>query len=65
MIENVGQAAVGPGDVGLLCGLMRSGATAVLSQPPPRMEGMMWSYWRSYFLLLDRQLRDFNVTVKY
>ena len=64
MIDNVGQEAVGPDDVGLFCGLMRRGATAVPTQTPPMLEGMKGGYWRSYLLLLDRQLRDSNVTVK-
>ena len=52
------------GGVGLFCGLMRSGATAVPTQTPPMLEGMKGGYWKINLLLLGRQLRDSNVTVK-
>ena len=65
MRENVGQAAAGPGDVGLPYGLVWRGAAAVPSQPPPRMGGVMWGYGKPYFLLLDRKWRNSSVTVKY
>ena len=65
MGEYVGQAAARPGDGGLPDGLVRSGVAAVPSQPPPKIGGVMWSYWKTYFLLLDRQLRNSSVTVKY
>ena len=69
MIDNVGQEAVGPDDVGLFCGLMRRGATAVPTQTPPMLEGMKEGYWsrrsrRPYLLLQGRQLRDSDVTMK-
>ena len=58
------KAAARPGEGGLPDGLVRS-AAAVPSQPPSMMEGMMWNYWRPYFLLLDKQFRNSNVKVKY
>ena len=65
MGQNVGQAMARPGDGSLPDVLVRSGAAAVPSQLPPMMGGVMWSYWRPYFLLLDRQLRNSSATVKY
>ena len=56
------KAAARPGDGGLPDGLVGSAAT-VPSQPPPMMGGLVWSYWRFYFMLRDSQLRNSSVTV--
>ena len=65
MVANVGQAVARPGDGGLPDVLLRSGTAAVPFLPPPVMEGRVWNPWRSLSLLLDRQLRDSSVKVKY
>ena len=51
--------------VGLPGGFVGSGAAAVPSQPPPKMGGVMWGYWKPYFLLLGKELRNSSVTVKH